>query len=336
MNKLTIISCFTMICILSLSSDAAVVKKCTLDSSWSQTTSGDRFTGHKTHEYDANGNKIKSSSFDTNGVLKAYTEWQYDANNYPVKMVMYQKSGTSFTEITRSSMLYNENGLLSIDSTWLLGDLMHINKFYYNADNKNSVDSMFNADGSFSGYDFYEYETNQYTTTSYDSLGQKQGKGVFETNSDGKITKYTSYDKDDVETAHTDYTYDNNGNNIAIKTYNEMGEETGSSVNEYNTDNCLIKSTTTSMIAAFTITTVTNYYYSDIIGVSYFTPQKISKHSIRVNGETIGRLYSIQGKLLNKSIKYSSLTNDRYIPRGLYLFRCTQTDNTLSFPVIVK
>jgi hypothetical protein len=337
MNRLTIISCFTLICIFSFSSHATVVKKCTLDSSWSQMPSGDMFAGHKTHEYDANGNEIKLSSYDTNGVLKSYTEWQYNTKNNPVKMVMYQKSGTSFIETTRSSIHYNNNDQISVDSVWFKGTLLHVTRYYYFADNKNARDSVFNADGSLSGYDVFEYQTNQYTTTSYDSLGQNQGKGISETNNDGKIIKFTWYDKDDIETSHSDYTYDNNGNNITIKSYDANGDELSSTINEYDVDNYLTISTVTVTITGLiTFATVTKYYYSEINGIRYFSPHNISNQSIKMNGGVNGKLYSIQGKLLYNSIKYSSLTQDRSIPRGLYLFRYTELENVLSFPVIVK
>jgi antitoxin component YwqK of YwqJK toxin-antitoxin module len=176
-----------------------------VDTSHSYNANGD-LTGYSDWEYDSKGNNTKSSSYYANGVLASYTE--YDSNGKLTKQSGYYASGV---------LLYNGE----FDSKG-------------NRTRQNSYDT----DGELSGYGDWEYDSNGNMTklSTYYASGELILRTEYERDSNGNMTKSRTYRANGELYEYSEYEYDSKGNTTKGRTYNANDVLTGYSEYEYEYD----------------------------------------------------------------------------------------------------
>jgi len=193
---------------------------------------------YMTYEYDAQGHKIKQSSFDFADNLEGYNTFEYNAAGKQTKVSNYLLGGELIGYTTTE---YNAAGHILVVSNYTSfgGTTLKMTYTVNQYDENENVIKISNYNG-------FTNLVTQYTTKEYNAA-----------NNPVKISNYTS----GLLTGYSTYEYDANDREVKVSTFGPTAELTKYVTTEYNAAGKQIKETTYNALTGL-MTTYTTYEYN--------------------------------------------------------------------------
>ena len=192
------------------------------------------------NEYDVNGNRIKSTSFNTNGTAIWRREYEYDINGNQVKHTSFNEYGmVEWSEyeydINGNQVKHTSfNGYGMVDS-WL--------EFEYNTNN-NLIKSTLYYRSGVSGWIEYEYDANgNLIKQTWLTVNGVSSGFEHEYNANGNLIKKTWFTGDGTRNTWLEFEYDANNNHIKSTRLHNDSFLTEWEELKYDSNNNLIKHT---------------------------------------------------------------------------------------------
>lgn len=191
---------------------------------------GDKIQNITQNSYDEQGNKIKETSYNSEGNIYRRSESKYDKNGNLIEVNTYL-SGNKYKDIYK----YNEFGNRTEMIYYVDGE-KHRTELIYD-DNGNMIEGIcYNPDGSVHHKSVYKYkyDSNGYEKEhiSHYNDGRLRENIIDKYDNQGNLIEITSLNSDGIIGMTVQYKYDKNGNEIeSIESY-----ETGSIKRQYRYD----------------------------------------------------------------------------------------------------
>ncbi len=188
------------------------------------------------YEYDGSGRLVKERTLGINDAPVGYKQYERDENGNVTSMISYVADGPEeYSEEYRTVYEYSESGL-KMKETNMVGESA-VSTSMYAYEGKNLVSEKLYEGSELIADCSYEYDEKDRLIRS-SRLDNIEGGTL--------VTSYTYDDRDRVIsvstavdgsiTGRTDYTYDDNGNELTRKDYGADGEMISSVRNEYGYD----------------------------------------------------------------------------------------------------
>lgn len=213
-------------------------------------TERESYGSKSTYEYDENGNKLVITIY-MDGEPFNQHRYEYNEDNNPVSSKSYRYTDGEKTETTRTRYEYNDDGHLERTVTYSNGKKTGTGKFVCDEDGNILKSVFYDTDGSQTGYATYEYNSDgkEISYEHYSADGKLTSSEETTYDQNGNITKFVAWSTKADGTLyisrHYEETYDDNGNCITHRSFDENGEISYDSTYEYDSDDRLLEQVTT-------------------------------------------------------------------------------------------